>query len=613
MKKLKGQSSLIITVVIVLTVMAVALVSGDYFFDLNDDVLMKDILSGAYTGAPEGHNIQMLYPISLFISLFYRFGINVDWYGIFLCGCQYFCIGAIAYKSISMAKEAWKKALIALTELVFVLGFYLPHLLFVQYTVVCGLLSATAAFFIITADIKQDDGTAKKDMENSLALFCIGLAYLIRSEMLLLTLPMVGVALLIKFLIESNESGQKSKVFNLYMTFFVSIVVTLIVATLLHKLAYSSADWKEFNRFFDNRTELYDFQYVPDYDENREFYESIGLTKSQQQLLVNYNFGLDDSIDADVLGEIASYAKEIKGQEAPFLQRLMEAAKQYLYRLRHVEELRSYEYPMTDFPWNICVIILYIGVFVSSILGLEPGIIRKSRVLNTLFFLLTLLCCRTALWLFIIMRERDPIRITHPLYLVEILVLFGLLMSKRCLKNRAGNIVAMVTTFVVLIIGASALPMQVSVTSKEQEMREEMLANYGQLEDYVRGHEDAFFFYDVYTSVSYASVADYPVSTYSEKMFGKVNNSCYNRDIMGGWASKSPLSVQKYRNAGFTDMSLALLASKVYFVQNKTEDVDWLISFYADKGIAVEVEKTDLVADIFAIYKVSRTEETNEG
>ena len=31
----------------------------DYYYDLNDDVLMKDILAGVYTGIPEGHNIQM--------------------------------------------------------------------------------------------------------------------------------------------------------------------------------------------------------------------------------------------------------------------------------------------------------------------------------------------------------------------------------------------------------------------------------------------------------------------------------------------------------------------------------------------------------------------------
>lgn len=61
----------------------------DYFYDLNDDVLMKDILAGVYTGTPEGHNIQMLWPVSAFISLFYRAAGDIPWYGLFLCICHY--------------------------------------------------------------------------------------------------------------------------------------------------------------------------------------------------------------------------------------------------------------------------------------------------------------------------------------------------------------------------------------------------------------------------------------------------------------------------------------------------------------------------------------------
>lgn len=40
----------------------------DFYFDMNDDVLMKDILSGIYTGVPEALNIQMLAPVS-FLSV----------------------------------------------------------------------------------------------------------------------------------------------------------------------------------------------------------------------------------------------------------------------------------------------------------------------------------------------------------------------------------------------------------------------------------------------------------------------------------------------------------------------------------------------------------------
>ena len=136
MKKLQGHASLIVAFIAVFAAMAVAFVSGDYFFDLNDDVLMKDILSGAYTGVPESHNIQMLYPISLFISLLYRIGVNIDWYGIFLCACQYFCFGVLIYESVLRVGGLGKKVAVAALEVLAILGFFLPHLLFVQYTVV---------------------------------------------------------------------------------------------------------------------------------------------------------------------------------------------------------------------------------------------------------------------------------------------------------------------------------------------------------------------------------------------------------------------------------------------------------------------------------------------
>ena len=60
----------------------------DFWFDINDDVWMKDIISGVYTGTPSARNIQMLFPVSGLVSLFYRIMRSVDWYGLFLLACQ---------------------------------------------------------------------------------------------------------------------------------------------------------------------------------------------------------------------------------------------------------------------------------------------------------------------------------------------------------------------------------------------------------------------------------------------------------------------------------------------------------------------------------------------
>ncbi len=78
-----------------LLLLALLLFAGiryDYYFDLNDDVMMKDTLSGVYTGVPEGHNIQMLYPLSFLLSLLYRIFPKAPVYGFFLCLLYFVCL-----------------------------------------------------------------------------------------------------------------------------------------------------------------------------------------------------------------------------------------------------------------------------------------------------------------------------------------------------------------------------------------------------------------------------------------------------------------------------------------------------------------------------------------
>ena len=623
MKKLRGNASLIIALVAVAIIWIVACLSGDCFFDLNDDVLMKDILSGAYTGVPEGHNIQMLYPISLLISLLYRIGANIDWYGIFLCSCQYFCIGIVIYEIVKRTGTISKKILTAIALVPVVLGFFLPHLLYVQYTVVCGLLSATAAFLIVLPAIGKDkdaiQGKEKKpkrgamNTDNMVRLICafvmLTVAYLLRSEMMLLTLPMVLVAVLIKWLfssLERDKKEDKKSVLLSYSGFLGCVLIMLLISTLLHNIAYSSPEWKEFNRFFDNRTELYDFQYIPDYEENKAFFNGIGLAKSEWKLLVNYNFGLSDEIDADMLGEIAEYAAGIRGEQAPFFARLKTAASLYFYRMHHLSLPKSYEYPMTDFPWNMAVAAMYVTVLLLAVLYCRRHRNGGEKMaLASCFLPVVLFACRTSLWLFIIMRGRDPIRITHPLYMVELLILAGMMLY---LTSKEASIIPAASIIVLTAISAITLPAQIRVISSEKNLREEMLVKYRALDDYARKNADSFYFYDVYTGVSFASEVEGQVATYSEKLFEKVDNSCYNRDLLGGWASKSPLAMKKLKNAGFNSTFEALLDSNVYFVQNKTEDVTWLSDFYEDQGVSVDISRVDTVADVFGIYAVTRLE-----
>ena len=600
MKKKPFDMNCIASAVLTLLVLALVAFLGDFYFDLNDDVLMKDILSGAYTGVPEGHNIQMLYPISAFISLFYRVYRGLDWYGIFLCTCQFGCLFILLARVLNVCMDKVIRIATVSAVFLFFVGGILSHLLFVQYTFTCGLLSATAAFLIMTHD---DD----KKGDLALAVFLIVAAYLLRSEMLLLTLPIVGVGILIRFSLSRvlicdrysegiliSTYGEKKSLFKRYVLLCLAIVLGLAVSSVWHKAAYSSKDWKEFNALFDARTELYDFQYIPEYADNKEFYDSIQLSEPEQQLLVNYNYGIDDEINTDTLRSVAEYADKLKTDEVPLFTRLIQSVPLYLYRLRHVAYQKSYEYPMTDAPLNIVAGILYLGTLILSLLSKD-----KKKAILSILLLVLLFTCRSTLWLYIIVRGRDPIRITHPLYIMEILVLLGMILAGQ--KEKKPVIIA--TLMAVIIASAAFIPNQIGVIRDEMSQRDRMRAHYDALYDYFEDHPDDFYFVDVYTSVS---ATDGDEKTFSEKMFKDVDNSFAAHDLMGGWASKSPLFYKKMDRAGFSSMQDAILQDKVYVVSKTVNDINWLKDYYLDKGISVEVNKIDTVSDVFIIYKVKQ-------
>ncbi len=588
----------------------------DYFYDLNDDVLMKDILSGAYTGTPEGRNIQMLWGISFPLSLLYRMAGTLPWYGLFLCACHYGCFFLILRRSLSFAQTLRGKALLGVVEGMLFGGLFLSHLVFAQYTLTCTLLGAAAAFLFYTTDIRL--GSREFIRRNIPAALLVVLAYLIRTEMLLLVLPMICVAGVAKW-------GSEERIFTgdhavKYFSVIGLILLGILLGEVSHRIACGSREWRRFTEFFNNRTELYDFQQPPAYEEHKEFYESIGLSESEKELFDNYNFGMDEEIDEVMVGRIARYAAENKSAGVPFGELLVKNLRAYAYRLTHGPGTGA------DFPWNYGVILGYLLALLAGIFSGgqdenarrapdhgakrplqagkpgEKGAGGRRKYLGNAFAVLWKLALlfgvRTGLWMFILMRGRDPERITHSLYLMELIILTALLLTQwqrigaaLCRRLTAGICLA--------LFGALSLavwPGSLTGVLREQERREAVNAPYQELYGYLarEAGRDNFYLIDVYSTVSY-----------SEKMFADVDNSLDNYDIMGGWACKSPLQRKKLSRFGIDSMEQALREREdVFFVRKTDQDMEWLPAYYEGHGTPVEICRVDTVAEMFEIYAV---------
>lgn len=591
----KKQDILLAGLFVLIPVLLLA-IRFDFYYDLNDDVLMKDILAGNYTGVPEGHNIQMLWLISAGISLLYRVCRVIPWYGLFLCACQFGVLWVILKQSFSVCRRLKSKLLIGFVETLVFTVMMLEHLVAVQYTVTCTMLAAAAAFRFLTTDRKLPvKAFIRYNIPSVLFVF---LAYLLRSEMLLLMLPMICVAGVVKWSFEKTVFTKEN--FTKYLWIIGLILLSIGIGQGTHELAYHAADWQRFTELFDQRTELYDFQRIPSYEDNQEFYDGIGIAQSEQILFENYNFGIDEEIDETVMGQVADYAGSLNREEQPFTDKLQKYLKLYVYRL-----LGGSGDAGSDFPWNYMTALMYVTVFLFAMCQgwrSEDGTAgnvwtyRLKTGLSAGWKLLLLFAVRSVLWMYILLGERFPDRITHSLYFMEFVVLAGMMFAIMQEKQGHGRtqLVRMTMLICFGLLSVLLLPQKLQTVAQDQTIRTQTNRPYLTLYEYFAEHPDHFYFIDVYSSVSY-----------SEKMFENVDNTLDNYDIMGGWASKSPLYRKKLAAFGIPDMEQGLLSmEQVYFVRKKTEDMDWLFSYYEDRGTPVKATLVDTVGNVFEVYVV---------
>ena len=567
-KRLQEYTISAVTTVLLMVFVAIVF---DYYYCMNDDTTMRDILCGSYTGTPEGRNIQMLYPIGAFISLLYRIFPNAPWYGIFLCGCQYLAVFLICKRTTTMVNRVWLKVAIGVMTILFAGSSLLYELVFVQYTMTCGILMAAAAFWFYTSDATK--GVKAFLLENCISVILIVLAFQIRTEMAVLLLPFLLGAGLCKW--SKEEKFFTKQNFQKYAGLISIAIVLMVASVVVNNAAYRTEEWKQFQLFFDYRTEIYDFLGIPSYAENQDFYESIGLSESEAELLDNYNFALDEEINVEALGNMVEYQKEQNGGNGLFLIGMSDAI--WIYK----KSLLSMDY----MPYSGLVLLLYLILIIAAVHNRDKSYFWKLPMFALI---------RTVCWMYIILRNRTPERITHGLFLMEVMVLFGLLAAEWSRKKTS----RLTMSAIACVIIALSIPSIWTKTYTTSMQREEINKEWLLLQEYCKENEQNYYLIDVYSSVAY-----------TEKMFENVDNSYRNYDLCGGWTTNSPLYAQKMEKRGISHIETDLLEKdNVFFVSKTNRDIAWLLQYYADKGIDINaevVEEIEWNGEVrFVIYKL---------
>lgn len=584
----------------------------DYYFDLNDDTMMRDIMSGVYSGTPDGHNMQTLYPLGAAIALCYRISGSFPWYGGFLFLCQFGCFFLVGVKLCSLVdapsaqgvgngmqdaaggtaharRRFGCKLLILVGVAVFQWGIWLTHMVNVQYTITCGMLVGTAVFLFLT----------DRDI---LSLLLFLLAFQLRSEMALLVLPFLGLAGL--FCLWEERPVFTSENLKKYGCLLLFLLAGMGLSLGADALAYGG-EWKEFRQIFDDRTTIYDFypEVVTD-DVYEAELESLGVSLADRILLRSYDFGLDERIDTQMLSDIAVYAKERVGAARDWGAIFRESLFRYRYRSFHED----------DAPYNLLVMLGYAANIIAIVI-LYKRDVRKLFGMAAQLFLVVVV--RSGLWMFILMRGRDPERITHSLYLVEFCLLAGLFLryqqqaggpsvesetktttaALRPFASAAFRYLMCAAVTALFVFSATGLMKHVPAVQADQARRQEANRDWEAIDAYCRAHPDTFYFEDVYSTVAF-----------SGKLLERRDNAPANYDIAGGWMCKSPLYRKKLALFGIEEAADALVQGKADFIMSDEEaeqrGLTWIAVPYAEKGLDVYVEEYGRIGGNYGVYQV---------
>lgn len=297
--KANGKRLIIAAAVTLLYALAVTAVF-QYMYFVNDDLIIRDILSGRFSGVADAHVFNVIYPFACLVKLAYQKFPEVDIWAFLMVGLNYICLFAMLYRSLSLVKKRYLPITCCVLALFICVTLY--HTCFFTFTATGTVCAATALFLYVTTPLEK-----KRIGVYLPSLLLLVVSFCIRKDTLLMVLPYFGVWLVYRFL---TEKEKKKNSFRLLRP-VLALGVCCAVLWCAHLNAFSGGEWQDFLEFRDLRKSVHDFSGYPLYEENKGFYQDIGISYEEYLSIATKISGggntvLDYSVDIrSILAQVA--------------------------------------------------------------------------------------------------------------------------------------------------------------------------------------------------------------------------------------------------------------------------------------------------------------------
>lgn len=510
-------------------------------YAINDDINMKSIVSGAYTGMPDVHMIHITGIATLILKILYEVNQSLDWYGIFMLCIFGGVLWLICAKLILNEKQKFLPAVIlSFTWLV------LAQMVRVQYTTAGAVLGAGVLFCYLFG--REDSSTSKIGFSAFLVGVGVLLTLSIRRDVALILIAYMVGAVIYK---EARFSEKKIRYKNMLLCFG-SIVTAVLICTGINSILYHTDDWKDFLEFNEEREALYDYGGLPDYDAEETIYQDMDITVDEYQALKDSNFLLTDN------GREAVREIERQVSENNVIGSSINNVFQYLKTFIGSKEL---------LPFHLLTVFLFVLTLTKALkIGNKKDIGFLGYV--TIIFLL--------LNLYLGWMGRTPFRAVFSIYIMYIASISALWIQISGKSNRKSSLYLHLIFIAIIVLGVGATVFVIKEQEKENLSQWEMAEV---VKNYFKAHPDNFYLIDTNTLSAFTGVM---------KLREDVEYQNYLR--LGDWPSYSPLVDQKLQENQIEDIDEAIVDKEnVYVVTNDDRDLAYLKNMSLEMGANYEI------------------------
>ena len=219
-------SNTIIAVTVTLLSYLIISIRYDLYYQLNDDAMIRNILSGVYSGTPSAKCFYIMYPVGIVLAALYKIFPVLPWYEIFIHGCQMLSFSVVLTCLLKKSSSIFSKISIISAYLLFIFFCLTEHIVFATYTVTSGMLAVAAIALFVSGD-------KKNYIKNSIiCILLVVTSYCLRNKLLVMLLPFICLAGLYKWSREKSILSFEN--IKKYMTVFATMILSIAAVTIVN-------------------------------------------------------------------------------------------------------------------------------------------------------------------------------------------------------------------------------------------------------------------------------------------------------------------------------------------------------------------------------------------